>query len=67
LWLFALDTGDGLFYRSGLQKMPIAWKQDWERFKIWQIGETGFPLIDANMRELATTGFMSKSWPAGCG
>jgi deoxyribodipyrimidine photo-lyase len=30
-----------------------------ELFTTWCIGRTGIPLIDANMRELATTGFMS--------
>jgi deoxyribodipyrimidine photo-lyase len=39
--------------------MDIPWKQDWKRFEIWQTGNTGFPLVDANMRELADTGFMS--------
>ncbi|MES2517210.1 MAG: DASH family cryptochrome [Bacteroidota bacterium] len=28
-------------------------------FEKWRLGETGIPLIDANMKELLTTGFMS--------
>ncbi|HEY9881908.1 MAG TPA: FAD-binding domain-containing protein, partial [Leptolyngbyaceae cyanobacterium] len=51
--------GNRIFYPSGLQGLPIKWKQDWERFDVWRRGETGFPLVDANMRELAATGFMS--------
>lgn len=51
--------GNRIFYPSGLQGLPIEWKQDWERFDLWCRGETGFPLVDANMRELAATGFMS--------
>ncbi len=51
--------GDRVFYRSGLQGLAIAWKQDWQRFDLWREGKTGFPLVDANMRELAATGFMS--------
>ncbi|MEO0537959.1 MAG: DASH family cryptochrome [Cyanobacteria bacterium P01_A01_bin.123] len=51
--------GDRVFYPSGLRGLNIAWKQDWERFDLWRQGKTGFPLVDANMRELATTGFMS--------
>jgi deoxyribodipyrimidine photo-lyase len=39
--------------------MRIAWKEDWQRFELWRSGMTGFPLVDANMRELAATGFMS--------
>jgi deoxyribodipyrimidine photo-lyase len=42
-----------------LQGLNIAWKEDWEQFQKWQEGKTGFPLVDANMRELAKTGFMS--------
>ena len=55
----AAKHGDKLFYRTGLRGMDIPWKQDWKRFELWQTGYTGFPLVDANMRELAATGFMS--------
>ena len=55
----AAKHGDRLFYRSGLRNMDIPWKQDWKRFELWQKGKTGFPLVDANMRELAATGYMS--------
>ena len=55
----AAKHGDCLFYPSGLRGLQIAWKQDWERFQAWRTGMTGFPLVDANMRELAATGFMS--------
>ena len=48
-----------VFYPSGLRGLSIRWKQDWERFDAWRQGKTGFPLVDANMRELAATGFMS--------
>ena len=55
----ALKHGDRLFYRSGLRKLSVDWKQDGPRFDAWRQGQTGFPFVDANMRELATTGFMS--------
>ncbi len=51
--------GDLIFAQSGLQGIRIPWKEDWQRFNLWQEGKTGFPFIDANMRELAATGFMS--------
>ncbi|MEM8810704.1 MAG: DASH family cryptochrome [Cyanobacteria bacterium P01_G01_bin.38] len=51
--------GNRVFYKTGLRGLDIDWKQDWERFDRWRAGETGYPLIDANMRELAATGFMS--------
>lgn len=36
----------------------IEWKNDEEDFKKWCDGKTGFPLVDAGMRELNETGFM---------
>lgn len=51
--------GKKVFYRSGLRGVSIAWNEDWERFNLWREGKTGFPLVDANMQELAATGFMS--------
>jgi deoxyribodipyrimidine photo-lyase len=51
--------GNKVFYLSGLQGLEIAWKEDWTRFQLWQEGKTGYPLVDANMRELMATGFMS--------
>jgi deoxyribodipyrimidine photo-lyase len=51
--------GNKIFRKSGLQGIRIPWQEDWERFRLWQAGKTGFPLVDANMREIAATGFMS--------
>jgi len=51
--------GNKIFRKSGLQGIRIPWHEDGERFKLWQAGKTGFPLVDANMREIAATGFMS--------
>jgi deoxyribodipyrimidine photo-lyase len=51
--------GSQVFQPEGLQGVPLPWKQDWERFDLWREGKTGFPLVDANMRELAASGFMS--------
>ncbi len=51
--------GSKLFKVEGLQGVKIPWKQDWTRFELWCEGKTGFPLVDANMQELAATGFMS--------
>ncbi len=51
--------GNKIFYKSGLQELYLPWLEDWERFNLWCEGKTGYPLVDANMRELAATGFMS--------
>ncbi|MBL6866028.1 MAG: deoxyribodipyrimidine photo-lyase [Flavobacteriales bacterium] len=36
----------------------IPWLNDEEQFEAWCQGKTGYPLVDAGMRELAQTGFM---------
>ena len=36
----------------------IKWENNEEQFKAWCKGETGYPLVDAGMRELNTTGYM---------
>ncbi len=51
--------GNKVFKVEGLQGIPLPWKQDEKRFELWCEGMTGFPLVDANMRELKQTGFMS--------
>ncbi|KAK3813244.1 MAG: DNA photolyase, FAD-binding/Cryptochrome [Benniella sp.] len=36
----------------------IRWSNDDRRFQMWCQGKTGYPLIDAGMRQLKATGFM---------
>jgi deoxyribodipyrimidine photo-lyase len=36
----------------------IAWRNDVEQFEKWCEGKTGYPIVDAGMRELNATGFM---------
>lgn len=36
----------------------IAWKNSKKAFKRWRTGTTGFPIVDAGMRELNATGYM---------
>ena len=36
----------------------IEWNNNRRNFKKWCIGETGFPIVDAGMRELNKTGYM---------
>jgi deoxyribodipyrimidine photo-lyase len=36
----------------------IIWRNNEDEFKAWCDGKTGYPLVDAGMRELNTTGFM---------
>jgi deoxyribodipyrimidine photo-lyase len=37
----------------------MSWSTDLSLFERWRQGDTGIPLVDAHMRELALTGFMS--------
>ncbi len=37
----------------------IKWRNDENEFEKWKKGETGYPLVDAGMRELNTTGYLS--------
>ena len=36
----------------------IEWRNNEEEFKLWCEGKTGYPLVDAGMRQLNSTGFM---------
>lgn len=45
----------GAFYP---QYDALAWRSDQQAFERWQQGLTGFPIVDAGLRELAQTGFM---------
>ena len=68
-WLNQIIWRD--FFYSILQNFPhveqqefnpqyqgIGWREDETNFQAWCRGETGFPLIDAGMRELNQTGYM---------
>ncbi|MFW5777845.1 MAG: cryptochrome/photolyase family protein [Bacteroidota bacterium] len=36
----------------------IEWQNDQENFKKWKMGKTGYPIVDAGMRQLKETGYM---------
>ena len=56
----ALRYGTRLFKPSGIKHdLSRRWLRDHDLFRQWTEGETGIPFIDANMRELNATGFMS--------
>ncbi|KAG2435381.1 hypothetical protein HXX76_007453 [Chlamydomonas incerta] len=56
---FALKHGNRIFFETGTSGLPLVWNPDPELWARWREGRTGLPLVDANMRELAATGFMS--------
>ena len=51
--------GRRLYRPGGLLGKTIPWRNNDVLFEAWTQGKTGFPLVDANMRELAATGLMS--------
>lgn len=54
-----MKHGDSIFLPGGTIGSNKEWKHHEKSFVAWVEGRTGFPLVDANMRELAATGFMS--------
>jgi len=56
---FAKKHGDKIFFPGGTIDSSKDWKHFSKNMQAWVEGRTGFPLVDANMRELAATGFMS--------
>ncbi len=55
LWHFP-KVGMGHAFKAEYEK--IAWRNDEVEFEKWCKGETGYPIVDAGMRELNVTGFM---------
>lgn len=57
--LMGKKYGVEIFKESGLAGKKIKYTGSDYLFDAWMVGNTGIPFIDANMRELNTTGFMS--------
>ncbi|MFC7072715.1 DASH family cryptochrome [Halovenus rubra] len=54
-----LKHGADFFAPTGIRDVHKEWKHDRKAFRQWADGETGIPFVDANMRELNRTGYMS--------
>ena len=61
--LYGRRWGNKLFHLGGPQgdggRQKHAWGRSKRMWDAWRAGRTGYPFIDANMRELAASGFMS--------
>jgi deoxyribodipyrimidine photo-lyase len=55
----AKKHGTKIFQVGGIRNQVESWRRDKAQFKRWAEGKTGVPFVDANMRELNATGFMS--------
>ncbi len=54
IWHFP-DSAEKAF-KPAYDRIP--WRNDREHFDAWCAGRTGYPIVDAGMRELNSTGFM---------
>jgi len=55
----AMKHGNSIFQLGGIQGKDLRKNTSSDLFKKWADGKTGIPFIDANMRELNSTGYMS--------
>ncbi|ACT69770.1 deoxyribodipyrimidine photolyase [Neorickettsia risticii str. Illinois] len=54
-----LNTNPELGSQNLQQKFDyFPWENDKQKFKLWSRGETGYPIVDAGIRELLSTGYM---------
>ena len=51
--------GAEFFAPGGIRGVDVDWDRDRAAFDRWADGETGIPFVDANMRELNRTGYVS--------
>eukprot|EP00467_Chlorarachnion_reptans_P004904 CAMPEP_0114505320 /NCGR_PEP_ID=MMETSP0109-20121206/10792_1 /TAXON_ID=29199 /ORGANISM="Chlorarachnion reptans, Strain CCCM449" /LENGTH=496 /DNA_ID=CAMNT_0001683755 /DNA_START=387 /DNA_END=1877 /DNA_ORIENTATION=- len=56
---FCVKHGNSVFYLEGPKGQRRSWNRDSKLIAAWKEGRTGVPWVDANMRELRRTGFMS--------
>lgn len=58
--LMGKKHGNAIFQKGGTKgEINEDWENNHQLLQVWKEGRTGIPFIDANMRELAATGFMS--------
>lgn len=55
----SLKHGNAIFQLSGISKKELEWDYDEDSLRKWISGKTDEPFVNANMKEIAATGFMS--------
>ncbi len=55
----AKKYGNNIFKPGGIHEVQNNLNDDTQAFEKWKTGKTGIPFIDANMREINTSGYMS--------
>lgn len=61
-----MKFGDLIFKTEGFKNKQVDFENDRSLFKRWQDGHTGIPFIDAHMRQLNQTGYMSNRGRVNC-
>ncbi|MCX2477365.1 DASH family cryptochrome [Pedobacter sp. MC2016-05] len=62
----AMRFGSKIYKTEGYKKKKLEWENDPLKFRKWCDGETGIPFIDAHMRQLNQTGYMSNRGRVNC-
>lgn len=62
----SIKHGNKVFFESGVHNRKVDWSHDKELFEKWRSGNTGIPFVDAHIRELNQTGFMSNRGRVNC-
>lgn len=57
--LMGKKHGNAIFHKGGTKGEAPQWRKNPAAFRRWTQGLTGTPFVDANMREINRTGFMS--------
>lgn len=57
---------DQIFQTKGYKDKEVEFENDPEKFKRWCDGNTGIPFVDAHMRQLNETGYMSNRGRVNC-
>lgn len=61
-----MKFGDEIFKTKGYKKKEIPFENNKENFERWCEGRTGIPFVDAHMRQLNETGYMSNRGRVNC-
>ncbi len=61
-----MRMGNAMFKTEGYSKKEREFTNDYQLFEAWCEGNTGIPFIDAHMRQLNQTGYMSNRGRVNC-
>ena len=61
-----MRLGSAIFKSKGYKNKNVVWENDPVKFEKWCSGTTGIPFVDAHMRQLNQTGYMSNRGRVNC-